>query len=430
MRRLLALVVVLLAAAAQSQSGKDDDLAGAFGPQPAPKVFEPEHNVPPPPLTEAPNAELRAGFEKDFAAAQKTFDKGDLAAAREQLTLPEVTSMGLGGPEQVRVQRLKRAIATRLKDPKAIKEADERWLGACGPNEVAACRSAALEGIAVYDGPRAEKIRAADACLTSAEKAPGKRPPACLDAAFALYQKAGDPLMTARIELVRALVLASDPRQSQAARKALAKLATSVDDRSALVRRTALETQSRLELAAGDAEAAVKTAIGAAEAWALALPPDRRPWARLPAVDAACAAYEKAKGAGACRKLEKRLFGEYLFHDFSDERLVEGQLISHEKLVAVNEHYGVGIQNCLAAEVRALDERKAIAYRVKWLVINDGRVDNFHSDSTDQEQSRFVQCLREQFGYWRYPRHVGDPQRIEQSFSVKSSTRTWEESEQ
>ena len=62
--------------------------------------------------------------------------------------------------------------------------------------------------------------------------------------------------------------------------------------------------------------------------------------------------------------------------------------------------------------------------------MGDGRVDNFHSESTDQEQSRFVQCLREQFGYWRYPRHDGDPQRIEQTFSVKASTHSTEEQEQ
>ena len=98
--------------------------------------------------------------------------------------------------------------------------------------------------------------------------------------------------------------------------------------------------------------------------------------------------------------------------------------------MAVNEHYGVLIQNCLAAEIRTLDASASVTYRVKWLVINDGRVDNFHSESTDQDQSHFVQCLREQFGYWRYPSHDGDPQRIEQTFTLRSSTHSYEETEE
>ncbi|MBS1149224.1 MAG: hypothetical protein H6Q89_922 [Myxococcaceae bacterium] len=430
MQRLSALTFVLLAAVAHGQAGKDDDLSSAFGPPPAPKVFEPEHNVPAPPLPLDVNAELRAKFERDLAAAQKSFEGGDAAAAREQLALVELSAIMLGGPDRVRVHRLQRAAATKLKDPKGIQEADEKWLTACGPNDVPACRATALEAIAAYDGPRVEKIRAADACLTAAEQRPGKPPPACVDAALALYKKAEDSLMVARIELLRALPLASDRKQAKAAKKALARIAALIDDRSALVRRTALETLSRLELAEGAVDDATRDALLAAEAWASTLPPAQRAWARSPAVDAACAAYEKARGAGACRKLEKKLLGDYLFHDFSQEHLGDGELIGHDKLVAVNEHYGVMIQNCLAAEIRSLEDKAAVTYRVKWLVINNGQVDNFHSESTEHEQSRFVQCLREQFGFWRYPRHDGDPQRIQQSFSVKSSTRTWEETEQ
>lgn len=419
MRRPPTIVALLLAALAHAQPAKDDDLSSAFGPPPAAKVFEPEHNVPAPSLPVDPNAAMRATFEKDLAAA----------ATREQLTMVELSAIALGGPERVRVHRLQRAVAVKLADEKAIKDADEKWLGACGPNDVAACRTEVLDAMAAYDRPRADALRTADACLTAAEQRAGKPPPSCVDAAFAKYQRAGDTLMVARVELARALALASDRKQAAVAKKALLRIAGTIDDRTAHVRRTALDTLSRLELAEGVVDAAAKDAILGAEAWASALPPGRRAWARTPAVDAACEAYDKAKGAGACRKLEKRLLSEYLFHDFSDEHLADGQLISHEKLVAVNEHYGVMIQSCLAAEIRSLDEKTSITYRVKWLVINNGHVDNFHSESTDQEQSRFVQCLREQFGYWRYPSHEGDPQRIEQGFSVKSSTRTYEETE-
>lgn len=420
------LIVLLLATVAHGQGAKDDDLGSAFGPPPAAKVFEPEHNVPPAPLPLDPNAPLRATFERDLASAQKTFEGGDAAAARDQLVMVELSAIGLGGPERVRVHRLQRAAATKLKDAKAIKETDDKWLGACGPNDVPACRAAVLDAMALYDRPRVEKLRAADACLIAAEQGLAR---SCLDAALALYQKAEDPLMVARVELVRALVLSRDRKQATAAKKALARIAAVIDDRSAHVRRTALETLSRLELAEGAVDAAAKDAILAAEAWAGALPPAKRAWARTPVVDAACVAYDKSKGVGACRKLEKRLLSEYLFHDFSDEHLADGELIGHEKLVAVNEHYGVMIQSCLAAEIRSLEDKAAVTYRVRWLVVTDGHVDNFHSESTEQEQSRFVQCLREQFGYWRYPTHEGDPQRIEQTFSVKSTTHTSEETE-
>jgi hypothetical protein len=143
----------------------------------------------------------------------------------------------------------------------------------------------------------------------------------------------------------------------------------------------------------------------------------------------ACAAYDKLKGTDACRALEKQVVGYYVFHDFSREHLGDRQLISHEKLVQVNEHYGILIKDCLAAEIRQIADKAAVSYLVNWLVINSGRVDNFHSISTDQDQSRFVTCLREQFGYWRYPSHEGDPQRIKQGFSVKSTMRATEETE-
>ena len=348
-RHLSFVLSVLLATLAHGQGAKDDDLSSAFGPPPAPKAFEPERNIPAPPLPADPNAELRVTFEKDLAAAQKSFDAGKAAPALEQLALLEVSAFVLGGPDRVRVHKLQRAAATKLKDEKAIKETDEKWLGACGPNGVAACRTTVLDAMAAYDKPRAEKIRSADACLTAAES--GKSLPACLDGALALYSKAEDTLMIARVELLRALALARDGKQSKAAKKALAKISGVVDDRSALVRRTALEAQSKIELAEGAIDDAAKSAVLASEAWASSLPPKERAWARSPMLDAACPAYDKARGVGACRKLEKKLLGgDYVFHDFSGELLAEGQLISHEKLVAVNDHYGVMIQNCLAAE--------------------------------------------------------------------------------
>ncbi len=413
---------------AAGQTSTEDDLSKAFERPGPPKQFEPERNVPPPPLPDDPNAQLRADFERDLAAAQKRFDAGAGAELRADLTLVELSGVFLG--ERVRVARLQRALAERLADKKAMREADTAWLGACGPTGATECRAAALAHIETYDAPAAQKARTADGCLAAAERNAGQPTPACLDAALAVYRKANDVMMVARVELLRAQVLAADRKQVKAARAALTRLAALPDDRRSLVRRTALETLSRLDLADGAIDSAVKNALQASAAWAAALPPEQRPWARSPALDPACEAYDKGKSAGACRALEKRMLAGYVFHDFSDQHLGEGELLSHDMLVTVNEQYNVLVRDCLSREIDSLDRPEAFAYRVRWLVISNGHVDNFHSDSTQEDQSRFVTCLRNQFGYWRYPRHEGDPQRIEQTFTVRSATHSFEETEE
>jgi hypothetical protein len=423
------LIVVAGLARAQAPHGGDDDLANAFGPQRELKVFEPEHNVPAPPLPDAPNAQLRVTFEADFEAAKKTLDSGDAAAARDALVMVEMSAFVLGGPERVRVQQLLRAAALVLNDHKALGVIDEKWVAACGPNDPAACRTSALEAMATHDRARAAQITAADGCVATAEKSPGKPGPGCLRAALALYQKADDSLMIARVALVNALALAADAKQSKAAKKALTQIAETIDGRNDLVRRAAFDARSKLELAEGKVDDAAKSALQGAEAWASTLPLERRYWARTELVDVTCAAYDKTHGPDACRQLEKTVVGFYVFHDFSDEHLEDRQLISHEKLVQVNNHYGILIKDCLAAEIQQIADKAAVSYLVNWLVVTTGRVDNFHSVSSAQDQSEFVRCLREQFGYWRYPSHEGDPQRIQQGFSVKSTMRTTEETE-
>lgn len=422
-------LLLLLFAAPLARAQHDDDLANAFGPQKELKVFEPEHNVPAPPALDDPNAKVRGPFEADFEAAKKLLDSGDATAARDAITMLELSAFLLGGPERVRVQALQRAAALALNDKKALPAIDDKWLAACGPNEVPTCRTAAIDAIAAYDKGRADKFRTADACVAQAEKSPGKPGPGCLGAAAAQFQKIDDTLMLSRIELVNALAMAADPKQSKAAKKALTKIADAIDGRNGHVRQAAFDARAKLELAEGNVEDATKSALQGAEAFSTTLPLDQRFWARTKMVDVTCPAYDKLKGTDACRQLEKQVVGFYVFHDFSREHLPDRQLISHEKLVAVNEHYGILIKDCLAAEIREIADKAAVSYLVNWLVITTGRVDNFHSVSSEQDQSRFVKCLRAQFGYWRYPSHEGDPQRIKQGFSVKSTMRTTEETE-
>jgi hypothetical protein len=341
----------------------------------------------------------------------------------------ELSAFVLGGPERVRVQQLFRAAALALKDQKALGAIDEKWVAACGPDDVASCRTNALEAMATHDKARAAQITAADACVAMAEKSPGKPGSACLGGALGLYKKADDTLMVSRIELVNALVLAADPKQSKVAKKALTQIGETLDGRNGHLRRAAYEAKAKLEQAEGKLDDATKSALQGAEAWGSTLPLEQRYWARTPLVDTLCVAWDKAHGVDACRQLEKTVVGFYVFHDFSTERLEDRQLISHEKLVAVNNHYGILIKDCLTREIQQIADKAAVSYLVNWLVIGTGRVDNFHSVSSEQDQSHFVRCLREQFGYWRYPSHEGDPQRIQQGFSVKSTLRTFEETE-
>jgi hypothetical protein len=423
MRRALVIASLTVSLAAQAQ---DDDLGSAFGPPPPPKKYQPEQNVPKPPLPDDPNAELRAAFVKDLAAAQKALDGGDAAKAKEQLALLEVNAVLLGTVERTGVFKLGLAAAKKLGDKKGQAEAAEKWLTACGPpGDVAACRSAALDALAPFDKARAEKIKAGDACLTAAESSPGKAAGSCVDAAAALAQRSDDALALARVELIRALALSGDSKKQKAA---LSKLGSQTDDRTGLVRKKALEVLSKLELAGGNVEGAVKAAIQSSSAWASALPPDRRVWTRGPVNETACAEYEKTKGVGACHKLEKQLLGDYVFRDFSAEH--SGDLLLKSWLVQVNEHYNVLIQDCLSTEIRRLGKNAAaVAYRVRWLAINDGTVDAVHAESTEHDTTPFVNCLRAQFGYWRYPKHDGEPQQVVQGFTVKSTLHTTEETE-
>ena len=101
-------------------------------------------------------------------------------------------------------------------------------------------------------------------------------------------------------------------------------------------------------------------------------------------------------------------------------------------MAQVSEHFNVLIQDCLDKEIRRLGKsNNAVLYKIKWLVLDNGSVDAVHSESSDYETAPFVQCIRTQFGYWRYPRHANDdPQMVVQGFTVKSSMRTVEETEE
>jgi hypothetical protein len=149
------------------------------------------------------------------------------------------------------------------------------------------------------------------------------------------------------------------------------------------------------------------------------VPPARRQYLRTPAVDASCAALDQASGKGACRKLEKAVNARYSFQDFSQTALRNG--LPQEQMAQVNEHYGVLVEDCLAQEAARLKPPDSVTYRVRWMVLNDGRVDAAHVQPSDS--GPLAACLRQQFGLWRYPMYQGEWQHVEQSFAIRANAR-------
>src|SRR5204862_8066904 len=106
-------------------------------------------------------------------------------------------------------------------------------------------------------------------------------------------------------------------------------------------------------------------------------------------------ALDAKDGAGACRKLEKSVVGEYTFRDFSAEHAGGG--LPPDTVKLVNDHFGPMLQECLAAEAERLVPPAYETYGVQWRVLNDGRLDQMHMARRDQDSSPLAQCLKAQF---------------------------------
>ena len=151
------------------------------------------------------------------------------------------------------------------------------------------------------------------------------------------------------------------------------------------------------------------------------MPADLRLYARAPEVDPACAAYDAKAGAGACRKLEKKLFGAWTFRDFSS--VTERGALAADEVKTVNEHFGCLLQECLTAQAERLTPGEAVVYEVEWAVTNAGRVSEVHLSRKDQEAGPLLDCLQKQFGIWRYPKYRGELQHVAQKFTVSAHER-------
>jgi hypothetical protein len=81
------------------------------------------------------------------------------------------------------------------------------------------------------------------------------------------------------------------------------------------------------------------------------------------------------------------------------------------------------MQECLAVEAERLVPPASVKYDIFWMVTNDGRVDQMKMGRKDQEDGPLADCIRRQFGIWRYPRYDGEVQHVQQSFTLNARER-------
>lgn len=415
----------------------DKELATAWeAPKPAPKPAAQPEGLPPDEettqrqLSAQAEAETRAKL-KDLlvggrrALATKAWDDAK-TIAQGAVELAADLSPG----EQTQAIELSYKVAAAMADAPTAARHAERWLKSCGPEKVDGCRAkaaAALKAAGKIKGASsagiAEKLKAlkeADTCVQQGEARRAANP--CLDAALAHYKRQKDKLMIARVAWVKAVAALADPKRAGEVEGLLKKVeAECSEPRCTALRRKALKTTASIALAAGDPETAAAASLKEMRLGAAVLPADKRPYARSPDVDKVCAAYDAKAGAGACRKLEKRLNGEWAFRDFSQGK--GGREFAADKVKSVNEHFNCLLQECLTLEAERLTPPEQAVYDVQWSVTNDGRVGDVNLGRKDQEAGPMLACLKRQFLLWRYPKYVGELQHVEQRFTVSAHER-------
>jgi hypothetical protein len=388
--------------------------------------------VEPAPLEDDPMAAQQAAFETEAprVQAQVTARSPEAPAAAAALS---AGAEALGPSFQERALRLQVGAARAVKDDAAAHALTWKWLLVCGPTEPDRCRRDALAeaGRTAKAAPapaaaaaRITEVKTHDACLRAAEAAARRKDaplPGCLDAALAHYRSQGDRLMLARLQLARAE--SKNRAGAPEARRELERASGACGEPRCLeVRRRALQRLAGAHLLAGDVEAAARVALSEMHLHAQALPPARRPWAWSEDAEKACRALDGHSGEGSCRKLEGRLFARHLYRDFSAAP-AKGEGLTPDQVRAVNAHYGVSLEPCLAEEAARLRPPAQERYTVRWTVGNDGRVTQFQMDRNELHRAPLAVCLRQKLGLWRYPRFHGELQHVEQTFGVSAAVR-------
>jgi hypothetical protein len=359
------------------------------------------------------------------ALAIKNFDDADTIAVGAL----EIAA-GLSPSELQQAIELSFKVAVARSEIAAAVKAAERWLKSCGPEKIDGCRAkavGALQAVARIKGAnvatvtdKVKAVREADTCVQQAEAR--RAAPPCLDGAAALYRRQKDKLMLSRITWVKVVAALAVPGRTAEAEALLRRVESDCTElRCASIRRKALKIFAGLAMKSGDTEGAATATLKEMRLGSAVLPADRRPYARTIEVDKICDAYDAKAGPGACRKLEKRLNGEWLFRDFSQGKSV-GALAS-DRVKSVNEHFNCLLQECLTLEAERLTPPDSVVYDVLWDVGNDGRVNEVHLGRKDQEDGPMLGCLKKQFVLWRYPKYQGEMQHVAQRFTVSAHER-------
>lgn len=385
---------------------------------------------------------LSAPDTSDAVAADQTAWNNDLATMKQALAAQrwdevmapdqEILNRAerLGPPQQRTVAELMFRAAAGKPDRTSAMAAAKRWLNACGPQGVDGCRQrvvAALEKLGKSKLPgaaqakrQALQLREDDLCLVAAERKNAPAP--CLERAIGHYKRQEDGLMVARAHLLKARALAAQQPKGGAALPLLELVQRDCEGpRCILVRRAAYRLASTVAVHNDDLETAAKALMAEARLEASTLPPAKRPYHRPQAVEAMCARLDAQVSSGTCRKIEKEHFGDLTFRDFSQLKAKEG--LSSGWVTQVSNHFKFGIESCLSVEAKRLRPPASETYAVRWTVLNDGRVADVHMGRKEQDNGALASCLRQQFGWWRYPRYEGEFQHVEQSFTVTAQER-------
>ena len=415
---------------------QDKELATAWEPEkpppPAAKPAEapPDEDAVERTISAQAEAEARAKLKDLLVGGKRALSIKNLDDANTIAVGALEVAADLSPPELTQALELSFKVAFAQNDVAAAVKAAERWLKSCGPEKVDGCRAravGALGSVSKIKGASkatvADKVKAvrdADTCLQQSEAKKTAAP--CLEAALGLYRRQKDKLMIARVSWAKLVAALADPKRAGEVDGLLKRVETDCTEaRCTTLRRKALKTVATLALASGDAEAAAAASLKEMRLGAAVLPADKRPYARSAEVDKICSAYDTKAGAGACRKLEKKLNGEWLFRDFSMGK--GGGMFAADKVKSVNDHFNCLLQECLTLEAERLTPPDSVTYDVQWSVTNEGRVGEVRLGRKDQEDGPMLQCLRKQFVVWRYPKYSGELQHVAQRFTVSAHER-------
>ncbi|MGV3620334.1 MAG: hypothetical protein ACO1OB_05940 [Archangium sp.] len=362
-------------------------------------------------------------FKDAMTAGQSALKRKQLDDARTFASAAVKEAASLDGHARLQAHQLAFKVEVAASEKEAAIDAADAWLAACGPEKAEACRNAAISALTTMSKSepslvrRVKDLRDDETCASRAERA--AKPQPCEGVALSRANKHDDAWLAQKLLLARASREKDEHRLVALYEKAEGACR---EARCASLRRKALTKLINHAKSKNDVDGATTYAIREVAVINEALPEQHKRWSRTPTLDAACASYDKAHGAGTCRALEKKTLGYWTFKDWSRDSAGTG--LTSEHVRQVNEHFAPLLQECLNEQAKRMTPPDAARFEVRWVVFNDGRVGEAHL-RRDLDETLLAKCLRAQFDGWRYPRYEGEYQNVEQSFTVTAVERRY-----